>query len=139
MEAKASRSRGQLSRIWLAGLLMVAAGGPAGAHEVRPGYLGIRSTTADRYQVVWKQPALGEMCLRIDPCFPPTARWWGSGSRCKALDRKGVRGASSQNTRGARRWSESLHHGEASRRTVPLADGPSARPTLVLWGTPSYA
>jgi hypothetical protein len=59
-----------LSQIWLVCLLMVVAWRPASAHEVRPGYLDIRATAADRYQVVWKQPALGEMRLRIDPVFP---------------------------------------------------------------------
>jgi hypothetical protein len=57
-------------RIWLACLLTLAAWRPADAHEVRPGYLEVRATAADRYQVVWKQPALGEMRLRIDPVFP---------------------------------------------------------------------
>ena len=57
-------------RIWFACLLVAASWRPAGAHEVRPGYLDIRATAPDRYQVLWKQPALGEMRLRIDPVFP---------------------------------------------------------------------
>jgi hypothetical protein len=70
VEAMTSRSRGQLLRICLACLLMLVAWRSADAHEMRPGYLDIRPTTADRYQVIWKQPALGEMRLRIDPAFP---------------------------------------------------------------------
>ena len=57
-------------RIWLVCLLIAASWRPAGAHEVRPGYLELRATATDRYQVLWKQPALGEMRLRIDPVFP---------------------------------------------------------------------
>jgi hypothetical protein len=57
-------------RIWLACLLMAVVWRPVNAHEVRPGYLELRATATDRYQVVWKQPALGEMRLRIDPVFP---------------------------------------------------------------------
>ena len=57
-------------RIWLACLLMAALWRPASAHEVRPGYLELRATATDRYLIVWKQPALGEMRLRIDPVFP---------------------------------------------------------------------
>jgi HupE / UreJ protein len=53
--------------VWL---LVAASWRPAGSHEVRPGYLELRATATDRYQVLWKQPALGEMRLKIDPVFP---------------------------------------------------------------------
>ena len=56
--------------IWIVGLVLAVSWRPAGAHEVRPGYLELRATASDRYQVFWKQPALGEMRLRIDPVFP---------------------------------------------------------------------
>ena len=51
-------------------LVVVASWRLASAHEVRPGYLELRETAPDRYQVLWKQPALGEMRLKIDPVFP---------------------------------------------------------------------
>jgi hydrogenase/urease accessory protein HupE len=60
---------------------MAALWRPAGAHEVRPGYLDIRAVAADRYQVVWKQPALGEMRLRIDAVFPADCALVGERTR----------------------------------------------------------
>ena len=41
------------------------------AHEMRPGYLEIRETTVDTYDVLWKVPALGDemrlgLYLRFD-------------------------------------------------------------------------
>jgi hypothetical protein len=58
------------ARISFACLLLAAVWRPAGAHEVRSGYLEIRATAPDRSQVLWKQPALGEMRSMIDPVFP---------------------------------------------------------------------
>jgi len=42
----------------------------ARAHEARPGYLELRETAPGTYQVLWKQPARGEMFLHLDPVFP---------------------------------------------------------------------
>jgi hydrogenase/urease accessory protein HupE len=42
----------------------------ARAHEARPGYLELRETAPGTYQVLWKQPAQGEMFLHLDPVFP---------------------------------------------------------------------
>jgi hypothetical protein len=42
----------------------------ASAHEARPGYLELRETKPGSYQVLWKQPAQGEMSLRLEPVFP---------------------------------------------------------------------
>jgi hypothetical protein len=51
-------------RAWIVWLLLIAASWrSASAHEVRPGYLELRATAPDRYQVLWKQPALGDMRL----------------------------------------------------------------------------
>lgn len=41
----------------------------ASAHEARPGYLEIRETSSDMYEVTWKVPARGDMRLRLDPIF----------------------------------------------------------------------
>jgi hydrogenase/urease accessory protein HupE len=52
--------------------LALGAFGPrdVGAHEVRPGYLEVRERADGTYAVLWKQPARGEMRLKIDPVFP---------------------------------------------------------------------
>jgi hydrogenase/urease accessory protein HupE len=42
----------------------------AAAHEARPGYLELRQTDAESYQVLWKQPAQGEMFLHLALVFP---------------------------------------------------------------------
>ena len=59
--------------IRLSRLLLVAALGcsaPVSAHEVRPAYLEIRQTAPLEYDVLWKQPLLGDRRLPIDPIFP---------------------------------------------------------------------
>jgi hydrogenase/urease accessory protein HupE len=52
--------------LWLAASLLSA----AGAHEVRPGYLEIRETGADSFDVLWKVPARGEYRLRLHARLP---------------------------------------------------------------------
>jgi hydrogenase/urease accessory protein HupE len=42
----------------------------AGAHESRPGYLELREVAEGRYDVLWKQPAVGDLVLRLSPVFP---------------------------------------------------------------------
>lgn len=37
------------------------------AHEVRPAYLQITQFSADKYRIVWKQPTMGELALRLVP------------------------------------------------------------------------
>jgi hydrogenase/urease accessory protein HupE len=46
-------------------LAMVAMGAPVHAHEVRPGYLELRQTGAETFDVLWKVPARGDMKLGI--------------------------------------------------------------------------
>jgi hydrogenase/urease accessory protein HupE len=43
---------------------------PAGAHEVRPGYLDLTETSANLFDMTWKVPALGAFHLAIEPRFP---------------------------------------------------------------------
>jgi hydrogenase/urease accessory protein HupE len=45
---------------------------PVCAHESRPGYLEVREVVAGRYEVLWKQPAVGDLVLRLNPVFPET-------------------------------------------------------------------
>ncbi|XOV86894.1 MAG: HupE/UreJ family protein [Pseudomonadota bacterium] len=53
--------------LFAAGLLVSASGI---AHEVRPAYLEIRQTAPSTFDVLWKQPLLGDLRLPIDPVFP---------------------------------------------------------------------
>jgi hypothetical protein len=39
-------------------------------HEVRPGYLELRETSAGSYELLWKRPAGGEIEIRIAPVIP---------------------------------------------------------------------
>jgi hydrogenase/urease accessory protein HupE len=54
--------------ILLIGLLAaVCADRGATAHEIRPAYLEIDETAPDRFDVLWKQPSLGTLVLRLEP------------------------------------------------------------------------
>ncbi len=59
-----------------AALVLASFGAAAAAagHETRPGYLELRETSPARYEVLWKQPAVGQMRLKLDPVFPETCR-----------------------------------------------------------------
>ena len=46
----------------------------AGAHESRPGYLEIEELEADRFQVVWKRPRLGDRALPLAAVLPGSCR-----------------------------------------------------------------
>ncbi|MGH9399042.1 MAG: HupE/UreJ family protein, partial [Thermoanaerobaculia bacterium] len=70
-----------MRRAALLGLLgAVAAAVPLSAHEMRPGYLELREKAPGRYEVLWKQPAVGEMRLKLDPVFPETCKLAAPGS-----------------------------------------------------------
>ena len=51
---------------------------PVCAHESRPGYLEAREVAAGRYEVLWKQPAVGDLVLRLNPVFPETCAMIGA-------------------------------------------------------------
>jgi hydrogenase/urease accessory protein HupE len=61
-------------RAWLLVLVAVALGAlyaPARADEFKPAYLQLTQTAPDRYDVLWKVPALDEnTVLRLAPVFP---------------------------------------------------------------------
>jgi hydrogenase/urease accessory protein HupE len=63
-----------MSRIRLcpALVLVLLRAAPACAHESRPGYLELREVSHGRYEVLWKQPAVGDLVLRLAPVFPDT-------------------------------------------------------------------
>ncbi|HJS72785.1 MAG TPA: HupE/UreJ family protein, partial [Vicinamibacteria bacterium] len=47
------------------------------AHEIRPGYLELRESTAGSYELLWKRPAGGEVEIRIAPVIPEGCRLFG--------------------------------------------------------------
>jgi hydrogenase/urease accessory protein HupE len=51
-------------------LLALCGAGPAAAHESRPGYLELTEISPERYDILWKQPARGELILKMDPVLP---------------------------------------------------------------------
>jgi hypothetical protein len=58
--------------------LWALAAAPASAHELQPAYLELRAAgEAGRYDVLWKQPSVGEDRMRIAPVFPATCRLLG--------------------------------------------------------------
>jgi len=52
--------------LWLS-LVLLALVSAAQAHEVRPAYLEIREEPAQRATVLWKQPAVGALAVRLVP------------------------------------------------------------------------
>jgi hydrogenase/urease accessory protein HupE len=61
----------------LAVLLVLLLTVPAFAHESRPGYLELREVADGRYQVLWKQPAVGDLVLQLSPVFPDSCTLTG--------------------------------------------------------------
>jgi hydrogenase/urease accessory protein HupE len=53
-------------------LTLLAAATPANAHEIRPAYLEILEHADGTYSLTWKQPALAEARIAIDPQLPAT-------------------------------------------------------------------
>jgi hydrogenase/urease accessory protein HupE len=58
------------SALLLAAFLAVGAVGAVQAHEVRPGYLELRQSGAETFDVIWKVPAKGELRLGIEAELP---------------------------------------------------------------------
>jgi hydrogenase/urease accessory protein HupE len=56
-------------------LVVVASGS---AHESRPGYLELQEVSVGRYEVLWKQPAVGELVLRLNPIYPDSCTLTGA-------------------------------------------------------------
>jgi len=49
------------------GILLACIAALAYGHETRPAYLEIKELTGHRYEVLWKQPTMGEMAVRLVP------------------------------------------------------------------------
>ncbi len=59
-------------------LLATWLGAPgASAHELQPAYLELRATDGGRYDVLWKQPSVGDARMQIAPVFPDSCRLLG--------------------------------------------------------------
>ena len=58
----------------VATLLAAGALGSARAHEVRPGYLELRQTELETFDVTWKVPAKGDLRLGIYARLPESCR-----------------------------------------------------------------
>jgi hydrogenase/urease accessory protein HupE len=54
----------------LAALLVLLAASQAQAHEVRPAYLQLTETAPGQFDVLWKQPLLGDRRLPLEPVLP---------------------------------------------------------------------
>ncbi len=78
--------------VWLS-LAAVLCASPAAAHESRPGYLELTEISSGRYDFFWKQPARGDLILRMDPVFPESCRQAGSKERQAAPGALMTRGA----------------------------------------------
>jgi hypothetical protein len=50
--------------IWILALTVL---GQASAHEIRPAYLEIDESAPNHFDVLWKQPSIGTLLLRLDP------------------------------------------------------------------------
>jgi len=55
-------------------LLLAGCVGAVEAHEVRPGYLALRQTGAESFDVLWKVPARGQLRLSLDARLPENCR-----------------------------------------------------------------
>ncbi len=62
------------ARFLLAALLLAGFVAGVEAHEVRPGYLAVRQTGVESFDVVWKVPAKGDMRLGLHARLPETCR-----------------------------------------------------------------
>jgi len=49
------------------GLLSLATARPVAAHEVRPALLQVTETKSGQYELLWKQPTMGEVAVRLVP------------------------------------------------------------------------
>jgi len=59
----------RISRLLAVAVVLLAVA-PVCAHESRPGYLQLREASDGHYEVLWKQPAVGDLVLQLNPVFP---------------------------------------------------------------------
>ncbi len=75
------------ARFLLAALLFSGFVAGVEAHEVRPGYLAVRQTDAESFDVLWKVPAKGDLRLSLHARLPenctalaPPSSYFGGGA-----------------------------------------------------------
>ncbi len=75
------------SRLLLVALLLLGFVTQLRAHEVRPGYLAVRQTDAESFDVLWKVPAKGDLRLGLHARMPdsckeltPTSSYFAGGA-----------------------------------------------------------
>ncbi len=75
------------ARFLLAALLLFGFVAGVGAHEVRPGYLAVRQTDVESFDVMWKVPAKGDLRLSLHARLPencselvPRSSYFGGGA-----------------------------------------------------------
>jgi hypothetical protein len=73
------RRRSGPRAIVLAAMCLLAAA-PLLGHESRPGYLELRALAPERYALLWKQPARGDLVLDLEPVLPASCRRIGGES-----------------------------------------------------------
>ena len=61
--------------------ILISLGATAQAHEVRPGYLELRQTGPETWDVLWKVPARGDLQLAIAPAWPDNCEVAGAPRR----------------------------------------------------------
>jgi hydrogenase/urease accessory protein HupE len=67
------------------GMIVLAVSPPAlRAHELQPGFLEIRELASNRYEVLWKLPAIGDLQMAMTPVFPETCRQLGDARMARA-------------------------------------------------------
>jgi hydrogenase/urease accessory protein HupE len=62
------------TRFLLVALLLSGFVAGVEAHEVRPGYLAVRQTDTESFDVLWKVPAKGDLRLSLDARFPENCK-----------------------------------------------------------------
>ena len=67
--------------VLLFGVALFAWAWPANGHEVRPGYLDMRQTGPETYQVIWKVPMRGELRLALYLALPDSCESIGPKTR----------------------------------------------------------
>ncbi|MBX3485614.1 HupE/UreJ family protein [Phenylobacterium sp.] len=83
------------TRLWMVVALVLGllAATPAAAHEVRPALMQITETGPGHWSVFWKQPAMGDVALRLSPHLsggwleqPPADQYVAPGFMVKTWD-----------------------------------------------------
>ena len=105
-------------------LLLLIAAATVEAHEVRPAYLRIQQDAAERYDILWRVPARGEMRLGIYVGLPEHCRdlgeklsWQEAGTHIEHWVVNCPGGHTTDRSGLPRRWARSSSSRRSSKRT----------------------